>query len=45
MENTENAQKLKRIAKEKEKKAIDTAWKSKPLHGQYHFRSLKADAD
>ena len=45
MENTENAQKLKRIAKEKEKKAIDTAWKSKPLHGQYHFCSLKADAD
>ena len=35
MKNTKNAQKLKRIAKEKEKKAIDTAWKSKPLHCQY----------
>ena len=33
--NTENAQKLKRIAKEKGKKATDTAWKSKPSHGQY----------
>ena len=27
MKNTENAQKLKRIVKEKRKKAIDTAWK------------------
>ena len=35
MKNMENAQKLKRIAKEKGKKAIDTAWKSKPLYGQY----------
>ena len=35
MKNTENTPKLKRIAKEKGKKAIDTAWKSKPLHGQY----------
>ena len=26
MKNTENARKLKRIAKEKGKKAIDTAW-------------------
>ena len=43
MKNTENAQKLKRIAKEKGKKAIDTAWKSKPLHGQYPLRSQKAD--
>ena len=35
IKNTENARKLKRIAKEKGKKTIDTAWKSKPLHGQY----------
>ena len=35
MKNTENARKLKKIAKEKGKKTIDTAWKSKPLHGQY----------
>ena len=36
MKDTENAQKLmKRIAEEKGKKAIDTAWKSKLLHGQY----------
>ena len=43
MKNTENAQKLKRIAKENGKKAIDTAWKSKPLHGQYPLQSQKAD--
>ena len=35
MKNTKTAQKLKRIAKEKGKKAIDTVWNSKPLHGQY----------
>ena len=29
MKNTENARKLKRIAKEEGKKAIDTTWKSK----------------
>ena len=34
MKNKENAQKLKRIANEKGKKAIDTAWKLKLLHGQ-----------
>ena len=45
MKNTENAQKLKRIAKEKGKKAIDTAWQSKSLHGQYTLRSQKADVD
>ena len=45
MKNTENVQKLKRIAKGKGKKAIDTAWKSKPLHGQYPLRSQKADVD
>ena len=45
MKNTENARKLKRIAKEKGKKAIDTAWKSKLLHGQYPLRSQKADVD
>ena len=38
MKNTENAWKLKRIVKEKGKKAIDTAWKAKPLHGQYPLR-------
>ena len=35
MKNMENARKLKRIANEKIKKAIDTVWKSKLLHGQY----------
>ena len=35
MKNMENVQNLKRIAKEKLKRVIDTAWKSKPLHGQY----------
>ena len=45
MKNTKNARKLKRIAKEKEKKAINTVWKSKPLHGQYPIRSQKADVD
>ena len=35
MKNTENARKLKRIAKEKGKKAINIAWKSKSLHGHY----------
>ena len=45
MKNTKNAQKLKRIAKEKGKKATDTACKSKPLHGQYPLRSQKTDVD
>ena len=45
MKNMENVQKLKRIAKEKGKKAIDTAWKSKSLHGQYHLPSQKVDVD
>ena len=45
MKNTENARNLKRIAKEKGKKAIDTTWKSKPLHSQYPLRSQKADVD
>ena len=45
IKNTENAQKLKRIAKEKGKKAIDSAWKSKPLRGQRSLRSQKADVD
>ena len=39
MKNKENIRKLKRFTKEKGKKAIDTAWKSKPLHGQYPLRS------
>ena len=43
--NKENAQKLKRTAKEKNKKASDIAWKSKPLHGQYPLRSQKAEVD
>ena len=45
MKNRENALNLKRIAKEKGRKAIDTAWKSKPLHGQYPLRNQKADVD
>ena len=45
MKNMGNAWKLKRIAKEKGKKAIDTTWKSKLLHGQYPFWSQKADID
>ena len=45
MKNTENARKLERIAKEKGKKAIDTAWKSKPLHSQYPLRNQKVDVD
>ena len=45
MKNTENARKLKRIANERGKKAIDIAWKSKPLHGQYTLRSQRADVD
>ena len=45
IKNTENAQKLKRIAKEKGKKAIDSAWKSKPLRSQRSLRSQKADVD
>ena len=43
MKNTKNAQKLKRIAKEKGKKALDSVWKSKPLHGQYPLQSQKAE--
>ena len=39
MKNRKNAQKLKRIAKGKGKKVIDTPWKSKPLHGQYPLQS------
>ena len=45
MKNTENARKLKRIAKEKGKQAIGTAWKSKLLYGQHFLRSQKADID
>ena len=45
MKNTENARKFKRIGKEKRRKAIDTARKPKPLHGQYPLRSQKADVD
>ena len=45
MKNTNNAWKLKRIAKEKGEKAIDTARKSKSLRGQYPLRSQKADVD
>ena len=41
----ENALKLKRIAKEKGNKAIDVAWKSKLLYGQYALRSQKVDVD
>ena len=45
IKNTENAQKLKRIAKEKGKKAIVSAWKSKPFRSQRSLRSQKADVD
>ena len=45
IKNTKNAQKLQRIAREKGKKAIDIAWKSKSLHGQYPLQSQRADVD
>ena len=45
MKNTENARKLKRIAKEKGKKAVYTNWKSKPLYGQCSLRNQKAGVD
>ena len=45
MKNTENARKLARIAKEKGKKAIDTAWKSKSLHSKHPLQSEKAGSD
>ena len=41
----ENTWKFKRIAKKKGKKAINTAWNSSPLHGQYPLRSQIADLD
>ena len=41
LKNTESAWKLKRTAKEKGKKAINTDWKSKSLHGHTHFRAKK----
>ena len=44
IKNTENARKLREIAKEKGEKG-DTAWKSKPLHSQHPLRSQKADVD
>ena len=45
LKNTESAWKLKRTAKEEGKKAINTDWKSKSLHGQYPLQSQKADVD
>ena len=39
MKNTKNVRKLKRIAKEKGKKVINTACNSKPLHSQCSLRS------
>ena len=42
---TENAKKLKKIAKENGKKDLDRTWRSKPLHGQYALRTQKADVD
>ena len=45
IKNMEHVGKLKRIAKEKGKKAINTAWKSKSLHDQYPLRIQKADVD
>ena len=44
IKDTENAWKLRRIAKEKGEKS-DTAWKSKPLHDQHSLRSQKVDVD
>ena len=44
MKNAENARKLKRIAKEKGKKAVYTNWKSKP-YGQCSLRNQKAGID
>ena len=42
---TENARKLKKLAKTNgTTKLIDT-WKGKPLHGQYALRSQRADVD
>ena len=45
VKNTENARKLKRIDKEKGKKAIDTACESKALYAQHPPQSQKADLD
>ena len=45
MKNRKNVRKLKRIAEDKGNKTIDTAWKSKRLHGQYPLRSQKANVD
>ena len=45
MRITENAQKLKRIAKTNGTKAFHDTWKGKPLHGQFALRSQKADVD
>ena len=41
IKNAENSRKLKRIAKEKGKTAIDTAWKSKPYMTNTHFKVKK----
>ena len=45
LKDTENARKLKKIAREKGKMVFHNTWKSKPLHGQYALRSQKADVD
>ena len=45
MKDMKNAQKLKRLGKEKEKKPINTAKKSKPLYGQYTLQRQKYDLD
>ena len=41
IKNTENSRKLKRIAKEKGKTAIDIALKSKPYMANTHFKVKK----
>ena len=44
IKNTENARKLRGIAKEKGEKGV-TAWNAKPLHSQHPLPSQKADVD
>ena len=45
MKVTENARKLKKMAKANGTNAFHDTWKEKPLHGQFALRSQKADVD
>jgi len=45
MKVTENARKLKAMAKTNGTKEFHDTWKGKPLHGQFALRSQKADVD